>query len=248
METTPGDMRAEEHMRRAMRNRFVIGIVAGAVALAVGIGGISGGVAYAANGSGQAGTTLAVEGQREGRRGAVVLVAGLVKVTAEVTGLTPRQVAAEVRAGKSLEQIAQANGKTAQDVITAARTKLNQRLDQAVANNRITQTRADELLAQFDQNAPQVMSSTTLAQQLRQGRRGQNAGAALVRTTADVTGLTPEQVRAELEAGKSLEQIAQANGKTADDVLAALRSQGQTRLDELLDKAREKISAPNLGR
>jgi len=62
-----------------------------------------------------------------------------------------------------------------------------------------------------------------------------------------VTGLQPAEVRAELRAGKSLAQIAQEHGKSGDDVLAKLREQGQQRLDQALDRAKDLINQPGLG-
>ena len=53
---------------------------------------------------------------------------------------------------------------------------------------------------------------------------------------------------AALKQGQSLAQYAQAHGKTEDDILAKLREQGQQRLDKGLDKAKELIEKPGLGR
>lgn len=149
-----------------MRRRMMAGIAGGALALALALGGTG---AVAAAPRAQEVASLAQAGPRQ--RAAAALVSSLVRATAEVTGLRPREVVAELRAGKSLEQVAVANGKTAQDVIDAARAKLNQRLDRAVANGRITQHQADALLQAFDTNAPKVMSATDLGKRIEQ-RRG----------------------------------------------------------------------------
>jgi hypothetical protein len=93
--------------------------------------------------------------------------AALIRATASVAGLTADQVATELRAGKSLAQIAQAAGKTADDVIKAARADYQTALNQSVTNGRITQAQADAALAQFDQNAPQIANDTTLGQRAR---------------------------------------------------------------------------------
>ncbi|HYF64699.1 MAG TPA: hypothetical protein VD886_17875, partial [Herpetosiphonaceae bacterium] len=46
------------------------------------------------------------------------------------------------------------------------------------------------------------------------GRGGQRGGGNIVAATASATGLTEDAVRAELAAGKSAAQVAEANGKT----------------------------------
>ncbi|HEU5100521.1 MAG TPA: hypothetical protein VFU22_15940 [Roseiflexaceae bacterium] len=99
----------------------------------------------------------------------------LVSATASVTGLTAEQVRTELTAGKSLAQIAQANGKTADQVIAAARASYQTALSQAVTNGRLTQAQADAALARFDQSAPQVMNDTTLGQRRGPGKPGKVA-------------------------------------------------------------------------
>lgn len=91
-------------------------------------------------------------------------VSGLIQATATVTGLSLEQVRTELQGGKSLAQIAQDNGHTADEVIASARSAYQARLAQAVSEGRITQAQADAALQRFDQEAPTVMSDTTLGQ------------------------------------------------------------------------------------
>jgi uncharacterized protein (DUF433 family) len=259
-----------------MNRNLVIGIAGGALALVLAGGAVLAGPSIATP-SGAAAPTAAQSGvtaqatvvptsqpgggplKGKGRGNAVLLVGLLGQATAQVSGIKPADVLAGVRAGKSLEQIAQEHGKSAKDVIDAARTKLQQRLKQAVDKGRMTQQQSDAALAQFDQTAAQMVADKNLAQQFRrpqlgapQPRRGalphQPVAAGLVRATAEVTGLQPAQVRAELRAGKSLAQIAQEHGKSADDILAKLREYGQQRLDQALNRAKDLINQPGLGR
>jgi hypothetical protein len=58
--------------------------------------------------------------------------AGLVEATAQATGMQAKDVVAELRAGKSLAQIAQEHGKTGDDILTKARELGQQRLDTAL--------------------------------------------------------------------------------------------------------------------
>jgi uncharacterized protein (DUF433 family) len=237
-----------------MNHKVLIGIATGALALV-----LAGGAAFAgpslvplhgpaaqATATATPATTAA---QNRGRREvARHLVRMLIQATADVTGLPTNDVAQGLRAGKSLAQIAQEHGKTGADVVQAARAKLQERLKQAVGDGQITQQRADAALARFDQAAPQVVNDTALGQTIMRAiAKRHPLGAALVRATAEVTGLQPDDVIRELRAGKSLAQIAQEHGKTGDDVLAKLREQGQQRLDKALARAQELIDRPGLG-
>jgi transposase-like protein len=237
-----------------MNHKVVIGIATGVLALALAGGAAFAGPSLLAQGSPAAQATAApapntTPAQPPGQRGAAQrLVRMLLRATAEATGLPLADVAQGLRDGKSLAQIAQEHGKTGNDVVQAARAKLQERLKQAVGAGQITQQRADAALAHFDQAAPQVVNDTALGQKI--GRaivKRHPLGAALVRATAEVTGLQPADVIRELRTGKSLAQIAQEHGKTGDDVLAKLREQGQQRLDKALVRAQELINRPGLG-
>jgi|SRR5579859_850967 len=88
----------------------------------------------------------------------------LIAATASVTGLTDQEIDTQLQAGQTLAQIAQSKGKTADDVIAAARTALTAQLAQDVTAGRITQAQSDAKLAQFNTNASQLMNDATLGQ------------------------------------------------------------------------------------
>jgi hypothetical protein len=123
-----------------MRWKLFAGLLAAALALIVG-----------------SGAATAAPAQRGGGGGRGPGGGGLVEATATVTGLTVAQVRAELAAGKTLAQVAQANGKTSDEVIASARATYKTSLDQAVAAGRITQARADAALQRFDAEAPTRM-------------------------------------------------------------------------------------------
>jgi len=88
----------------------------------------------------------------------------LVNATASVTGLTDQEVDTQLQAGQTLAQIAQSKGKTADDVIAAARTALSTQLQADVTAGRLTQAQSDARLAQFNSTAAQLMNDATLGQ------------------------------------------------------------------------------------
>jgi len=186
-------------------------------------------------------TQLPARPDLQRRVGAAALTASLIRATADVTGLTPQQVIEQLNTGKSLTQIAADNGKTEQDVVAVSRTRLNSWLDQLVANGRISRERADEVLKAFDENTSKVMNDQQLGKKIEWARRVPVA-VGLVHVTADMTGLTPQQVTEQLRAGKSIAQIASEHGTSADDILAELRKRGQERLDQALKRAEQLIN------
>jgi hypothetical protein len=140
-----------------MKRILAQALVGGALALAS-----FGGIAQAATPA-QSAPVVEHRGPKDGRP---LLAGSLIKQTATTTGLTRVEVVEQLKAGKSLTQIAESKGKTAAEIIAAVRTELKAHLDKAVQNQRITQARADEMLANFDTNAPTVMNDTTLGQKI----------------------------------------------------------------------------------
>jgi len=245
-----------------MKRKILIGVAGGALALA-----LAGGAVYAgpslersfvattqattptpqpsANPT-TAGAPRVGRGRQPGK--AALLTGALIKASADVTATQPKDVLVALRDGKTLSQYATDHGKTDADVIAAARKNVQDRLNQALANGKLTQAQVDAQLKAFDDSAPKLMAAANLGQQIgRAVAKRHSAAARLVKATADVTGTTPADVLAALKQGQSLAQYAQAHGKTADDILAKLREQGQQRLDQGLDKAKELIEQPGLG-
>lgn len=70
----------------------------------------------------------------------------LVNAAADATGLTAREIGAQIRAGSTLSEVISTNGGTPEAVITAAVAAAQTRLDEAVANGRFTQQQADDIL------------------------------------------------------------------------------------------------------
>jgi hypothetical protein len=78
----------------------------------------------------------------------------------EYLGLTRERIRAELKAGKSLAQIAAARGKTADGLATAMLAPVKDRLAKAVAAKRLTRERADEILERLDERLGQRIHRT----------------------------------------------------------------------------------------
>src|SRR5919199_1521856 len=89
---------------------------------------------------------------------------------AAAIGITPDQLRTEL-VGKSLAQVAQAHGKTANDVATALKNAAHQRIDQAVSNGRLTADQANTQKTAVDQKIDQLMTQV-LPQRGPGGPRG----------------------------------------------------------------------------
>ncbi|MBI5666558.1 MAG: hypothetical protein HZC41_01000 [Chloroflexi bacterium] len=74
---------------------------------------------------------------------------GVLHLAADETGLLPREIIVQLRDGSTLADILTENGVDVNTFINDAAERLDTRLDRLVERGRITQERADDLLAQF---------------------------------------------------------------------------------------------------
>lgn len=80
-----------------------------------------------------------------------------VQAVATKLGITPQALMSELRAGKSLAQVAQAHNVTRDELKATMRAALKADLDKAVTAGKLTQAREDEMLAKFDQHVDKLI-------------------------------------------------------------------------------------------
>lgn len=174
-----------------------------------------------------------VRGQAADARGKGTVRASLLRVAAEYVGVAPRELVRELRAGRSLAQVAAAHGKTREGLKSALVDAVEARLDRALAAGRITAAQHAERLARVEQRVDRVIDRTNL----RPGRR-HALKRGLLGAAAQYIGVTPRQLVREFRAGSSLAEIAVAHGKTRQGLKAALVAAIETRLDRLVAAGR----------
>jgi len=199
---------------------------AGAV-LALAAGGAT---AFAASGSGSPGS--------HGR--AIALSAGAVgpcgmlpprpplgdplKAAADYVGLSVDELAQRLSDGKSLADVATAQGKTVDGLKQALLDAAKAGLDEDVASGDMTADEEQQTLAQIRSQLDDFVSGKgRLSIRIGGGKPGLDVEAGgPFKAAADYLGLSGEQVKTELEAGKSLAEIATEHGKSVDGLEQAL--------------------------
>jgi hypothetical protein len=78
-------------------------------------------------------------------------VGNVVETAAKALGLSDEQLVEQLRAGKSLSDVAKTQGKDYNEVKAAVRAAIKTELDAAVKDGRLTQARADRILARLSQ-------------------------------------------------------------------------------------------------
>jgi hypothetical protein len=84
----------------------------------------------------------------------------LVSVAADKLGMTVNELATELSNGKSIADVAKDKNVDTQTIVDAYLAQVQDSLNQAVTNGRITQTQADSILQQTKDNVPDMLNNT----------------------------------------------------------------------------------------
>lgn len=148
----------------------------------------------------------------------------------EVLGLTEEELETELRAGNTLADIATAQGVTVEAVVDALVADAEARISEAVADGALTQAEADMKLADLDAQITEMVNS--VFQVRGEGHHGRHGfeGFGTLDSLTTVLGLTEEEIKAELQVGKTLADIAAEHNVAVDAVIDALVTDAQTRI------------------
>jgi hypothetical protein len=164
---------------------------------------------------------------------------------ASYLGLSADQLAQELQDGKSLADVAKAQGKSVtgleEVVIDAAKSAL----DKSVVAGDITAEEAEQALSQLNSQIDGFVNgngdlSIRIGAEGVQVRIGPPGTDGPYRTAADYLGLTVDELVTELQTGKSLADIAAEQGKAVDGLKQALikagAGDGEQSVDELVNQ------------
>ena len=146
------------------------------------------------------------------------------EVVATVLGLTATELRTQLDAGKTLAQVATAQGVAVQRVIDAIVAEKQAYLAQEVASGELTQAQADAKSANITTKVTEMVNTVRPAKPAG-GRGGKSQ-----EVVATVLGLTATELRTQLDAGKTLAQVATAQGVAVQRVIDAIVAEKQAYL------------------
>jgi hypothetical protein len=163
-------------------------------------------------------------GSRTHRIAAVVAAAGLAVgagAAIAATQATPQQ-----QSNPIVADAAQQLGVSSAKLTAALKVALENQVDAALSSGQITQARADQMKAAIESGQMPLLA----LQGGPGGDRSPGRGADLS-TAASYLGLTVAELQSSLGAGRSLADVATAEGKSVDGLVAALVDAAKQRLD-----------------
>lgn len=153
---------------------------------------------------------------------------GLVAATAAVTRQRPRLIRNQLKDGKSIEQIAQAAGNTAADVLARFDQGIDKAMQRSVNNQRLPQSVADSRAVWFKQSARLQIDQPSLEPAFPGLHEVHGM---MISAAVRESGISRATIRAELETCKTLTTIVETKGTTGTNVASGASAQA----DKLLD-------------
>lgn len=142
-------------------------------------------------------------------------------------GLTQAELRTQLQAGKTLAQIAQAQGKSVSGLEDVIYADAKTHLDAEVASGKITAAEAAQRLADLKSHLDDIVNRSGPP---AGGPRG-HGGPPFAAAAATYIGITAAQLGTELQSGKTLAQVATAHGKTVAGLKAAILADAKKHLD-----------------
>ncbi|MBA3365892.1 MAG: hypothetical protein H0U03_08930 [Actinobacteria bacterium] len=171
---------------------------------------------------------------RKGKGGGAVVF----KAAATYLGLDKKQLMTSLRGGQSLAQIATAQGKSVAGLKAAILSALQARLAKGVSDGKITSAQAAQRLTRLESKLDRLINRTGTA---KAGKHKHAAGKVVLKAAAAYIGLDRRQLKAGLQSGKSLAQLATAQGKSVDGLKAAILGAFKSQLEKAV--AANKLTA-----
>ena len=160
-----------------------------------------------------------------------------IAVAAKALGITETELVTELQSGKSIADVAKAKGVDLADVKKALLADLKSHLDAEVASGEHTQAEADAKYKEMESRIDQMLTEVGGPRGGRHGkgehggRGGHGPARFATDTLAKVLKMTTTELNTELQAGKSLKTIADAQNVDIDDVKKVLVSDFTAHLD-----------------
>jgi hypothetical protein len=152
----------------------------------------------------------------------------------------------ESPASSFLDSVAKHLGISSAELEDATRAAAIDQVDQALEEGRITQEQADELKSRIESgDFPGFLGPGLIGPGLFGFGHAERAGPghhmffdSKLSSAADYLGLTEEELREQLAGGKSLAEIAEAEGKSVDGLKQAMLAGAKSDLDEAVKNER----------
>lgn len=171
-------------------------------------------------------------------QGLVKKLGRLAAEIAEVLGMPPDDLGEQLGAGITLAELAEANGSRGEELVRQVTDHIAAHLAVQVTSGKLDQARADEVVATTEQTLNDLIDVQHPFGTVLKERRNQAMRAAGLNAAADALGMSIDDVRAELEEGKTLAQLAEVEGVSEGELIDAILAPVVRQLERAVERGR----------
>lgn len=153
-------------------------------------------------------------------------------IVTEATGLTQAEVMQQLRDGSTLSEIITANGGDVEAIKEEVRVLVIARIETAVTDGRITQERADEMLANLPDRITQVFDEVHNFEGRPFNSVERGIFGELIQSIETVTGLTGQEIAEEILGGATLSDVISNNGGDVEAIKIEMLALVTTHVNE----------------
>lgn len=168
----------------------------------------------------------------------------LTEEAAAILGMDKDALAAAMK-DKSLAEIAKEKGIGEADLIAKLQTERAAKIDAAVKSGKLTAEQAEKMKKGMAKHLKFMVNHKGLGFFHGKGHGMKKAVLPAPDKLASLLNLTEEQLKAQLKAGKSLAEIAQAQGISRDQLIAKIKEELTPRIEKIVDHKRGDDSVPD---
>ena len=161
------------------------------------------------------------------------------EILSDVTGVAVDDITTARQSGDSLADIAEANGVTTDDYVAAVVEAATTAIDEAVADDKISEERAATIKAGLTEKVTAMVTSDAGWHSRGRGWAMKlDNGSSPVVVLSELSGLSTEEIRESRIEGTSLDDIGEANGVSKDAYIDEVVTRATAAIDAMVDAGR----------
>jgi hypothetical protein len=181
--------------------------------------------------------------------GAFAPIRTVIEIVSSETGIDPKEIMQQLAEGMTLADIIESNNGNVQLVIDQSVAKITANVNQSITDGKLTQARADQLLANLSGIITKAVNGDLFPNKLDRGAGAVRRASEriLVQATADATKLSPVDIIKQLRDGKTLAEVITAQGANVDTVVSAAVAKATEQINTAVNDGRlGQVQADNL--
>jgi len=160
-----------------------------------------------------------------------------IEAVAKILGISNSTLRTDLQSGKSIAQVAEAKGISEQTLVADLKADMQAHLTAAVTAGKLTSTKEQQMLSNFDLHATQFVEHVGSfagpnGPGRHDGHRGPGMSGPMMGDVTTILGIDGPTLHTDLRAGQSLTQIAQTKGMSEQTLIADLKTNFKTHLDQ----------------